>query len=504
MLLDIESFPGDWQEFSVLFPVMDAGNHNPLAKVDWAYDPGQFSLTVSEPIYPPDQIFNNYGPKGNEELLMGYGFCSPANPHDGALLTLRAPPQPLQDLLQRTHPHYFDPQTGLWDPKATTFRLLRSLLLPSASATATATAPSTPTTTIWTAIPNPLAELLSYMIRYERGLPIIIVSRAPSYDISSSTSQRHLPRIALYISGSLAPKAAHLTQTSAALPQIPRNPRQANAKIYRDAQLEVLRGVLDGLDSYQQSLRPTAPPCVSGGRTEYKGGIWTLEQVVDVLEVEAPEARGEFMAGLKFVVGTSRLRKIRGTPAEKVVWGILICFLYLYCVGLRTEGQGGGDEEEEEGMLEKWTRGLEVEYGRPVVKGLASSSFSSSSSSSSSAAATRVENEEEYEYERGEQDEDKEEGISEDEEAMAEVAPYLALIGSAADNLPGSLWTHSGWTADFMLDWGVRIAKSQGMHMNVGAQNSGDDDDYSSEEEGDVRYVVYLHVEEQDVEICEI
>ena len=65
-LLDLDQFPEDWKNFAVLFPVMDAGNHNPTARVDWAYDPERFSLTVSEQVEAGSQIFNNYGPKSNE------------------------------------------------------------------------------------------------------------------------------------------------------------------------------------------------------------------------------------------------------------------------------------------------------------------------------------------------------------------------------------------------------------------------------------------------------
>ena len=32
------------------------------------------------------QVFNNYGPKSNEEFLVGYGFCIPDNPQVGCWL----------------------------------------------------------------------------------------------------------------------------------------------------------------------------------------------------------------------------------------------------------------------------------------------------------------------------------------------------------------------------------------------------------------------------------
>lgn len=41
-----------------------------------------------------EQVFNNYGPKPNEELLLGYGFTTPHNQADLAVLKLSLPPPP--------------------------------------------------------------------------------------------------------------------------------------------------------------------------------------------------------------------------------------------------------------------------------------------------------------------------------------------------------------------------------------------------------------------------
>jgi hypothetical protein len=42
-----------------------------------------------------EQVFNNYGPKSNEELLLGYGFTLSPNPDDVVALKLGARPSPL-------------------------------------------------------------------------------------------------------------------------------------------------------------------------------------------------------------------------------------------------------------------------------------------------------------------------------------------------------------------------------------------------------------------------
>lgn len=42
------------------------------------------------------QVFNNYGPKGNEELLRGYGFCLVDNPVDVAHFRVGVDPATLR------------------------------------------------------------------------------------------------------------------------------------------------------------------------------------------------------------------------------------------------------------------------------------------------------------------------------------------------------------------------------------------------------------------------
>lgn len=100
-----------WREFikkegpyPVLFPLVDIANHSPSAKVEWFADAKSEIKTVSikndVEIKAGDQIFNNYAPKGNSELLLGYGFMIPDNddfaiemrvsaPHKVALLNVQ-------------------------------------------------------------------------------------------------------------------------------------------------------------------------------------------------------------------------------------------------------------------------------------------------------------------------------------------------------------------------------------------------------------------------------
>ncbi|PTB63014.1 SET domain-containing protein [Trichoderma citrinoviride] len=75
-------------DFSVLLPLFDIGNHDMTVHVRWDVTaPGDASagggeasavqLKVGREHKPGEQIFNNYSPKTNAELLLGYGFMLP-------------------------------------------------------------------------------------------------------------------------------------------------------------------------------------------------------------------------------------------------------------------------------------------------------------------------------------------------------------------------------------------------------------------------------------------
>ncbi|KAG4221511.1 hypothetical protein PC116_g30013 [Phytophthora cactorum] len=73
--------PCELDDFSVLLPLYDIGNHSPLAKIAWTADEQtQICMLKSRQTYSAgEQVFNNYGMKTNAELLLGYGFILPEN-----------------------------------------------------------------------------------------------------------------------------------------------------------------------------------------------------------------------------------------------------------------------------------------------------------------------------------------------------------------------------------------------------------------------------------------
>lgn len=83
--------------YAILLPLLDIANHSPTAKVEWFVDAKAEKMSISikndDEVPIGQQIFNNYAPKGNSELLLGYGFILPNN--DDYLVKIRCPPNKL-------------------------------------------------------------------------------------------------------------------------------------------------------------------------------------------------------------------------------------------------------------------------------------------------------------------------------------------------------------------------------------------------------------------------
>ena len=83
----------------VLIPGLDLLNHARGAAVTWSVtypvpnSPGRpsealplISLVLHNPAEARQEIYNNYGPKPNSELILGFGFSMENNPEDSVIL----------------------------------------------------------------------------------------------------------------------------------------------------------------------------------------------------------------------------------------------------------------------------------------------------------------------------------------------------------------------------------------------------------------------------------
>lgn len=313
VLLDMSTSPPEDDDFPVLFPGLDAANHSHEVRVDWTFNPGHFSIRINNEIPPGVEVFNNYGPKGNGELLIGYGFCIPNNPYDTVALTLKEPPADLQVDLKHVKAGYFTAE-GAWSLEKGTFRLG----IPSPR--------SQHPHGVFFDLPELLLELLLYMLRCERDLPFIFIERlSERLTTPHSSESRYLPHIARLIATFLSQKLTQLE--SGKLPSSPQNTKQRQASIYRQGQIKIMQMYISNLQSFVRSLIWT--PLTQDSRLAQQPCLVTLESALSAFA-----ARGllddAFMEGISLSTNTRDLEQLRIAGWEEDVWVMLWSYVLLF------------------------------------------------------------------------------------------------------------------------------------------------------------------------------
>lgn len=85
----------------ILLPILDLLNHANRSKIEWSCSPeGGFVFTMLEPVNKGAELCNNYGAKGNEELLQGYGFVIDGNEFDNAALKIKLSKTTIEQLIK--------------------------------------------------------------------------------------------------------------------------------------------------------------------------------------------------------------------------------------------------------------------------------------------------------------------------------------------------------------------------------------------------------------------
>ncbi|CAI4052860.1 protein-lysine N-methyltransferase SKDI_16G0710 [Saccharomyces kudriavzevii IFO 1802] len=84
----------------VLLPIIDLLNHDYHSKVKWYPEDGWFCYKKMGTAPQALELSNNYGGKGNEELLSGYGFVLEDNIFDSVALKIKLPLDVVSTILQ--------------------------------------------------------------------------------------------------------------------------------------------------------------------------------------------------------------------------------------------------------------------------------------------------------------------------------------------------------------------------------------------------------------------
>ncbi|KAF2642604.1 SET domain-containing protein [Massarina eburnea CBS 473.64] len=313
--------------FPILFPVIDILNHTATAKVDWAFQDDSFTVALVEQntVSAGDQIFNNYAPKQNGELLLGYGFAIPDNPIEQFAIKMALPP----DMIEAAK------ELGFYNGENVPFGMPQSILEDNASAEEQFLRPR-----------DHIFGRYENNIPWLRGIPPWVVHAAfvaicmqLGHTPSEINAHRPCGIIVLQVLSQLY-EAVRMKSLSLANPaeQLlePANVKQRYATIYRDGQAKIidhirteLETIISNLRIYKDELSPPGPVIV------------TTSETLRVLKEQHPSYFSEFQKGLKqhfdIDISESYTEQIKGQEQE--VWTILI-FVLTY-ITLTTENPKG-------------------------------------------------------------------------------------------------------------------------------------------------------------------
>jgi len=298
ILPDIETVP-------ILFPVLDLLNHSVSAKVEWDFHPHR-SFTLKsldgEHCKPGQEVFNNYAPKQNDELLLGYGFCLEDNPIEQFALKLAFPPM----VQQYAH------EMGLLHGRSVPFGMSPAFLDQD---------PSTEQHFLRTAN-HPFGRYDNH-IPFFRGIPPFIVHfffiqtvMMLDLDLAKVDVERPDPRITLQV---LVLLHQAIEQRSRSLPlhlqQEPTNDKQRFAKTYRDGQAKILHAIREELQTAIDRLRRPEPACAPGSAR-----LLSTADALSSLEIFSPERICTFRQGME-------KHDLHDPQDEPMVWILLLLAL---------------------------------------------------------------------------------------------------------------------------------------------------------------------------------
>ncbi|KZM28152.1 uncharacterized protein EKO05_0005820 [Ascochyta rabiei] len=286
----------------ILFPVVDILNHSVTAKVEWDFKPRQsFTLRCLESSHfrEGEELFNNYAPKQNDELLLGYGFCLENNPIEQFALKLAFQPE-----LQQYATHM-----GLLDPSSVPFGMDKTFL---------STDPNKEQHFL-RAKGHPFGRY-DNRVPFFQGIPPYIVHFFFIQTLLSTETaldevnvERPQERITV---GVLVLLHQALTQRSSTLPLTlnaePANTKQRFAKSYRDGQARIIHAVRLELQSAIDALR-VAPHATLPQRSS----LLTLSNGLTALHAEYPDAASRFAQG-------TQKHNLRDPQDARLTWTLLL------------------------------------------------------------------------------------------------------------------------------------------------------------------------------------
>lgn len=360
----------------VLIPGVDLLNHSPLAKVTWEWGASACTIQIDEQLSGGDQVFNNYGPKGNEEctgdldlslssmlttplVLMGYGFCLESNHADSFNLTYSPT---LSQHIDAAKSRISGSKLSSHQDEAPSAQLeVNSSPTPGiGEGIELSTEPRTENTPLkdikfvmlgdddYRFSPGFLADCsLALLNGRERNQRMECTPH--DYKFSNNTLSRNKLHTLCSIIMILQEKRAGIRKHDRILPHAPCNENQHYASIYRSSQLRILEGVLGCLSSTLQAITQLKFPNHQQPR---------MIRIADILTSSRPETlKSHFREVVHAGVGSrdpGKVVKRRGVEFAFTMW---LC-------GIRLLHQSG-DLRTVEPVLDRWMAFLCACYDTP-------------------------------------------------------------------------------------------------------------------------------------------
>ncbi|WEW60793.1 hypothetical protein PRK78_006281 [Emydomyces testavorans] len=240
-------------DFSVLVPLLDMTNHQPLAKVEWRTTQHRIGLMVHKTLMPGEEVPNNYGPRNNERLLLNYGFCIPGNVCDYREISLKPPANSPFFMAKKEQQKYFHVSKDSTDEER---YYIYNIFYPL---------PEQIRTLETSVFSLPLFDAMTVMSANDRELVDLQIEKNRIYVPIEKYGNSHCvleglgQMIMRLMSNILALKA------SPCFGKEPENTKQRNAKLYREAQLYQSEGAIAIAEwtllraRVQESLSPQLP-----------------------------------------------------------------------------------------------------------------------------------------------------------------------------------------------------------------------------------------------------
>ncbi|KAI9825468.1 MAG: hypothetical protein M1832_001198 [Thelocarpon impressellum] len=274
--------PKVMDSFPVLFPLVDLLNHQPMGKIKWMRRKGDMAIEAALEVQPGQTVYSNYGPKSNEELLLGYGFCIPANPFDQVAVRLQMKFSRRRLAIRETQSSYAkdDPDDVFYLRGPGHHDGGYPNLVPE-----------------FAAFPPALLDMLSIAVANEREVGLLESGAA-------SLGSRHRIAMTRQLRSEIHQKLGALLRSDAGL-ATPQNQRQRHAMIYRDGQRDILQTTSARLEDRLKQAHSLDE-------------LLTIDAAVPLLD--SLTTAKSFSAGLAVSLGTASIPELQAAGWESDVW----------------------------------------------------------------------------------------------------------------------------------------------------------------------------------------